>query len=259
MTSPFQKVSAKEIKALTYNIWGLPYPISKRIGRFPLIREKLPSFDADIIALQEAFTDKARVSSKAKGYNFKAYGPGSSFFNLSSGLVIMSKYPIMKTKTIKFDECQGWDCFANKGVVFARILIEGEELDVYATHLNAEGEDEGPRFYQMRDFTEFVKENSLGRKAIFLGDFNFTERSFLHDLFKGELGVLDSHQEFIIDNPDLPDDVLRGSTSSSGRRIDYIFVTPDLPIRKVDVVFKEKLYKGKQLSDHRAVLATFEL
>jgi endonuclease/exonuclease/phosphatase family metal-dependent hydrolase len=258
LIGPTQKAEAKPIKALTYNIWGLPFPISKRMGRFPLIRKKLPSFEADIIALQEAFTDRARVSSKAKGYSFKAYGPKASFLNFSSGLVIMSKYPIIETKTIKFNQCQGWDCFANKGVLFARVLIDGDELDVYATHLNAEGEDEGPRNDQLRDFIDFVKENSTGREAIFLGDFNFTDRSFLHQMFTSELGVLDSHLEFITDNPDLPDDVITGSTSSSGNRIDYIFVTPNLPVEKVEVVLKEKLHKGKQLSDHRAVLTTFD-
>ncbi len=254
-----QKVEAREVKALTYNIWGLPYPISKRMGRFPLIRKKLPQFGADIIALQEAFTDQAKVSTKSKEYPYKAHGPGASFFNLSSGLVVMSKHPIIKKKIIKFNECQGWDCFANKGVLFVRILIDGEELDVYVTHLNAEGEDEGPRFYQIMDFLVFFKENSLGRKTILMGDFNFPDTSFLHSLLTQDLGVNDSHQEYILDNPDLPDDIQRGSTSKSGKRIDYVFVTPDLPVRNVEVVFKEKAYEGEQLSDHRAVLTTFDL
>ena len=251
--------SAREVKALTYNIWGLPYPISQRLGRFPLIRKKLPEFQADLIALQEAFTDKAKVSTKSKEYPYKAHGPGASFFNLSSGLVLMSKHPIVMEKTIKFEQCQGWDCFANKGVLFARVLIEDEELDVYVTHLNAEGEDEGPRFYQIMKFIEFYKENSLGRKAILMGDFNFPDSSFLHDIFTTELSIEDSHQEYVTDNPDLPDDIIRGSTSSSGKRIDYIFVTPDMPVDKVEVVLKEKLHQGEQLSDHRAVLTTFDL
>ncbi|MCO4793762.1 MAG: endonuclease/exonuclease/phosphatase family protein [Bacteriovoracaceae bacterium] len=259
-TFVFSKNSqAKSIKALSYNIWGLPYPIAKRVGRFKLIQKRLPKLEADIIALQEAFTKKAKTSSKSNRYPYKAFGPSSSFLKLSSGLIIMSKYPIMMTKTIKFNECQGWDCFANKGVVLARVLIENQELDVYATHLNAEGEDEGPRYHQLRDFIDFVKENSTGRKAIFLGDFNFPDSSFLHEMFTNELSLNDSHQEYVLDNPNLPDDELRGSTSSSGKRIDYVFVTPDLKVEKSMVVFKDKLYKGKQLSDHRAVISTFEL
>jgi endonuclease/exonuclease/phosphatase family metal-dependent hydrolase len=258
LVGSIQIAEAKPVKALTYNIWGLPFPIAKRMDRFPLIRKKLPSYDADIIALQEVFTNKARVTSKLKGYPFKAYGPKASFLNLSSGLIIMSKHSIIETKTIKFNKCQGWDCFANKGVLFARVLINGSELDVYATHLNAEGEDEGPRYDQLKDFIKFVKENSIGRKTIFLGDFNFIDRSFLHQMFTEELGVLDSHLEFITDNPDLSDDLITGATSSSGKRIDYVFLTPDLSVEKVEVVFKEKLYKGEQLSDHRAVLTTFD-
>ncbi|TNE95371.1 MAG: hypothetical protein EP326_15350, partial [Deltaproteobacteria bacterium] len=244
---------------LTYNIWGLPYPISKRLGRFELIQKKLPKFDADIIALQEAFTDKAKVTTKSKMYPFKAHGPSSSFLNLSSGLVIMSKHPIIKRKILKFNECQGFDCFANKGVLFVRVMIDGEDLDVYSTHLNAEGDDEGPRFYQIMDFIEFAKENSTGRKAIFLGDFNFPDTSFLHNLFTTELSLIDSHQDYVQSNPDLPDDIQRGVTNSSDGRIDYVFTTVDIPVQKVEVVFKEKLYEGRQLSDHRAVLTTFEL
>lgn len=255
---PASRSEAKTIKAITYNVWGLPYPISKRIGRFSLIRKLLPKFDADVIALQETFTRKARQSAKMKSYPYKVYGPGPSFLNFSSGLVIMSRHPIIETKKITFNQCQGWDCFANKGVVMARVRIDNEEIDFYSTHLNAEGEDEGPRFFQLRDLMEFVKDNSTGRKFVLLGDFNFPDSSFLYQLLTFELQLNDSHREYVLANPDLPDDIARGATSSSGKRIDYVFTTPEFSVDRVDVIFKDKIFKGRQLSDHRAVLSTLD-
>ena len=249
---------AQEIKVMTYNVWGLPFPIAKRIKRLKIIKKVLHQYNADIIGLQEAFTKKARKIIKQNEYPYTAKGPKGGKFKLCSGLALLSKYPIIKTKTMTFQDCSGFDCYANKGVLFARINLGNQTIDTYLTHLNADGEDHQVRFKQVIEVIKFVNENSFGEKVIFLGDFNFTDRSILHSLLKTKLGLYDSFQEYIDDNPDLPSDIQRGITNKNNKRIDYIWTSPEFSTFKSEVVLKEKLYKNKQLSDHRALLSTFE-
>lgn len=258
-TAGVSESNAREIKALSYNVWGLPFPIAKRLKRLQLIRNKIPEYQADIVALQEVFTKKAKRILKQTHYPFVAKGPKGTTLKFSSGLALLSKFPIIESKTIKYHQCQGWDCKANKGVLFSRLDLGDEHLDVYVTHLNAEGKDHHSRLNQINQMIRFVQDNSVGNKTLFLGDFNFTEDSILHALLKQRLGIVDSHQEYVLDNPQLPDNVRLGATSSGNERIDYIWSTNDLKVERSQVVFHEKLYKNKQLSDHKAVLTTFDL
>ncbi|MBT7611135.1 MAG: hypothetical protein HN576_15345 [Bacteriovoracaceae bacterium] len=247
-------INASELKVMTYNIWGLPFPIAKRIKRFKVLKKIIAKQDVDFIGFQEAFTRTALKVTKHKNFPHVAYGPKKCLLNLSSGLVLISKYPIVKTDTIKYKECQGWDCRANKGVLFAQVNIKNELIDVYVTHLNAEGEDFGPRLSQMNQLIKFVQKNSTGNKTIFLGDFNFQPSSFLHDHMTTILGLNDSHQEYVLDNPDLSADERNGYTNRKlTKRIDYVWSSPELLVNESKVIMKERLYKNETLSDHKAV------
>jgi endonuclease/exonuclease/phosphatase family metal-dependent hydrolase len=249
---------AGEIKVMTYNIWGLPYPIAKRIKRLKVLKKQIAKQNADLIGFQEVFLKKALEVTKQDSYPYKAYGPKSSFLHFSGGLVLLSKFPIIKTGFIKYNDCKGWDCRANKGVLFSRINMGDDLIDVYVTHLNAEGSDMGPRLSQVNQLMKYVRSQSAGNKVIFLGDFNFTDDSLLHTHMTQILGLNDSHQEYVLDNPDLSDDARNGFTNGRNtKRIDYIWTSPELLVHSIKVFMKERLYKNKALSDHHSVIAHF--
>ena len=87
-------INASELKVMTYNIWGLPFPIAKRIKRFKVLKKIIAKQDVDFIGFQEAFTRTALKVTKHKNFPHVAYGPKKCLLNLSSGLVLISKYPI---------------------------------------------------------------------------------------------------------------------------------------------------------------------
>src|SRR5262249_28391911 len=134
-----------------------------------------------------------RALFKASSYPHLAQGPeDKSWVGLDSGLYILSRHPIVAKATREFKSypnCSGWDCFANKGVQFARILIPGlvKPLDVFNTHLQEGREDPPARRRQVRILIEFFHEHHLpGNPVIFGGDFNIRP-----------LRDKDSYEEFI--------------------------------------------------------------
>jgi hypothetical protein len=56
----------------------------------------------------------------------------------TGGVVIVSKYPILYQQQHVFHgNCEGYDCFACKGVVFCRIVKDGNVVNVVGTHFQA--------------------------------------------------------------------------------------------------------------------------
>jgi endonuclease/exonuclease/phosphatase family metal-dependent hydrolase len=160
-----------EISVLTYNVHGLPWPLSS--GRPTALREigdelsemRRDHREPDIVLIQEGFTGSVARLIRTSGYAYWAQGPGRSDrvrdpalkgampkgsvhhpevgegwgkFT-GAGLYILSNYPIVHVETQAYKFCAGWDCLANKGVMLAQIAIPGlpEPIDVVNTHLNS--------------------------------------------------------------------------------------------------------------------------
>lgn len=205
-----------ELRVLTYNVEGLPWPV--RSGRSRHLREigdilaamRARGDGPDIVVLQEAFTSTAGDIARRSTYPNFVRGPDrADRFRpeerppaddplrqpilrrgeglgalLSSGLYILSEFPILSKETRPFSRlaCAGYDCLANKGVVLARLAVPGlpEPLHIATTHLNAQGAAGVPR-----DRTHFAHHRQIDELAaaleewrpqdtplIIAGDFN---------------------------------------------------------------------------------------
>lgn len=166
---------AGELSVLTYNVHGLPWPLTwARPGDFLRMADRLQTLRTQgrapqVVVLQEAFTQDARRMGAYAGYRYIANGPDAATLNsaaptaadsalvagerwikgegigktLGSGLQILSDYPIVRTRALAFPAfaCAGYDCLANKGAVMVTIRLPGTagEVDVVTTHLNARG------------------------------------------------------------------------------------------------------------------------
>lgn len=201
---------AGRIDVLSYNVRGLPWPFaSDRPEALQAIGDRLAALRAQgtapqVVVLQEAFTRDAEAIARRSGYRYAAYGPGSddprphgdapaaasaasgllSTPWLSSGLIILSDYPLTDIRRAPFPEgaCAGYDCLANKGVLSARIHVPGvaAPVEIVTTHLNSgrpSGEPEPvsrPAYAaQLRALADFVA--APGGPApirILAGDFN---------------------------------------------------------------------------------------
>ena len=165
------------IRILLWNVWLLPPPLSDMIvgSRASQISPLLT--DYDIVILNEAFSYKAQLLAKTK-YPYRVSLHRRYCFDfLDSGLILLSAHPITKSAMEHFNTRRKWDRLASKGVIFCRIrLPNGEEIDVYGTHMQAGHSDaeQHSRDEQARQLAEFVLRHSgeEGRRVVVAGDMN---------------------------------------------------------------------------------------
>ena len=163
--------SERILTVASYNIAGLPFPIkSKREQAIARIAEIFGILSEnqqqpDVLLIQEGFMDGIQKIASAAGYGFTAKGPDTSSLTggalhpremglapaasfwrgetvgpvLSSGLHILSRYPILNVQYQAFGACAGYDCLANKGALMVQLDVPGvpDPVEVVTTHLNA--------------------------------------------------------------------------------------------------------------------------
>ncbi len=169
--------NANEFKVLTYNIYALPVIASKIDARLGQLPQNLKGYDA--ILFQEAFASgrTAMLAQLAQEYPYQTYIPVGSGYNLyDSGVLVASRYPIVKTDHFIYPNCTGTDCFADKGVVYAEVLKNGKAYHVTSTHTasfdtNAARALRQEQFQQIRALVN--KQNIPSFDAVLMGgDFN---------------------------------------------------------------------------------------
>ncbi len=162
------KRAPDEITVLTYNVKGLPWPVARgRPEALRAIGNQLAAMrragrQPDVVVLQEAFVDEAKVIGALAGYRYRVDGPSPSDARpdvsaildrhwylgetqgkvLDSGLVLLSDLPVLASERAAFgqSDCAGFDCLATKGALIARLrLRDGSRVDVATAHLNSRG------------------------------------------------------------------------------------------------------------------------
>jgi endonuclease/exonuclease/phosphatase family metal-dependent hydrolase len=130
--------------------------------------------------------------------DFEYVGVESDYHDVANlwdgdGIMLLSARPIIATDEIAYDECSGVDCLADKGAIWARVLIDGGEptnempgnadnfVDVFCTHLNNNDTDtsmtvsdpKAARQAQLEQLHKFVVAKAApDRPAFVLGDLN---------------------------------------------------------------------------------------
>ncbi|MFT4526310.1 MAG: endonuclease/exonuclease/phosphatase family metal-dependent hydrolase [Bacteroidia bacterium] len=146
LTSFYGDVSAQSIdetRILTWNVFLRPRHIfwtDNQIERAKLIAEVLAKSDQDVMVLQEAFDKKSvRVMRKTLDsiYPYQILPSKKRSYQLTNGLWLLSKYPIIKRDSIYFCRAGHADKTSDKGAIFARISKNDEVFDVIGTHTQA--------------------------------------------------------------------------------------------------------------------------
>ncbi|MFN8670707.1 MAG: endonuclease/exonuclease/phosphatase family protein [Candidatus Sericytochromatia bacterium] len=229
-----------ELNILSYNVWGVPkiagvYNVTKdQDERFGYIGDAINGFD--IVNLQETFGDNVNLITDKASYLTKERLDNSSFLAYNAGLTTLSKYSIVKKDYIKFSECEGADCYSNKGVFFVRFNVPNfGEIDVYNTHYQASAKNENIRITDNREFEMLVKRNDVGNPTIMTGDFNFdnidstdsSSKSLLD--FKKRFNPIDTYRlKNKSDNGFTSDNTNPyNSKKEKSKRLDYIFLLPE--------------------------------
>ncbi|MBM3699883.1 MAG: hypothetical protein FJW68_03055 [Actinobacteria bacterium] len=127
-------------------------------------------------------------NSKTARITFGPYyvlGPDTSFINFlkqDSGLLILSRYPIIAASAFCFSDLSGTDRLAGKGVLYARIKVgikEDDYIHFFNTHLQSHNHPE-TRFKNLEELFDFAGKillpelNAMGHinPVIMVGDFN---------------------------------------------------------------------------------------
>ncbi|MHA1745408.1 MAG: endonuclease/exonuclease/phosphatase family protein [Promethearchaeota archaeon] len=232
-------VGATQLKVLTYNLQqGVNDVASKNYdGQLELIR----AIDADIIGLQEA--SKIAGNSDVVRYfanklNMYSYF-GESGVTGTTGVALLSKYPIVSAVTLyHYNEDSDRKQTAT---IEAEILIGSQTFTFYITHT-----------FGSMDAKSMLVSDVLARAVekenpLFIGDFNFRQNSEAYNLTTDVLVDAWLHEW-----PTAVDD----NGLNASRRIDHIFVHPDLTILSCEYIDWDSEIRE---SDHPACAAVIQL
>jgi endonuclease/exonuclease/phosphatase family metal-dependent hydrolase len=253
--------SELNLKLVTYNVWGLPsWLTGAQPGRYPRIARELERLDPDIILLQEAWTDKARKAAPNDGRWSSARAARQHTFFQQSGLVTLSKFPIIGGEFYPFSRAAFPDRFVNKGILKVTVqLQDGRVLNIWNVHLQDGGSAEIRRS-QLREVESHVLAAEDGQIADLVGgDFNCTpDSAFVHEL-EDSLGP--SVQQLGGVDPFVTWDDL-STKPGKGQTLDYIFVRERTRFENVQataqVAFTAANLK-QRLSDHLGIEAEVKL
>lgn len=253
-------LNGEPLKILTYNVGGLPtLPLPNKNKRIQRIAERLAHSEYDVICLQELWfnrdAEKIRRVSEFP-YAARARAPFSPF--RGNGLLILSRLPIIKQQFFPFSRnAPAWhflnaDVWANKGVLAARLEIQGKTLDIYTTHTVASTLDrhyDVVRLQQVGEIKEMAQKFSGNNPFLLMGDFNFKRQSPEYRALTKSLDLKDACLK--INAADC------GVTDSMDGVIDYVFLSQnfneqDLVGAKTDFLWTAA-YPNMEFSDHQAI------
>lgn len=231
-----------DFKILTWNtFWpgcwmsehSHPNPTADTVKDLLELMDKRNNFD--VICLQELFVGEARTKIiNHMLYNIEnpfkySYGPfGGSSGIEDSGLVILSRHPIIDPQTKVFDNYCGYsgEPLVDKGVMKLTIFLEDYcfYIDVYTTHFGAQDYFScfTARENQAKEVNSFIKNNistSTDYPIFIVGDFN--SYSTTHS----------SHYNTIMNNisRDISDRILLDLWTINGEANPEIRTDPNLP------------------------------
>ena len=242
---------------LTFNTFLLPVLPDSQDVRAPLMAGHLKGYD--VVLLQEAYSDRHRamvLDGLADDYPYQSEVLGRDrWLAQDGGVVILSKWPIEDQGERLFGPlCQSGDCWADKGVLYARINKLGRRFHVFATHLQSRSAGRAIRQQQMAIIRDIIDDLDLPEDEPVLigGDLNtdrFTDEAT--GAFTRMRGIL----EAVLPGPPRG----RGyEPTRSGRLIDYVLYEKNhlQPIEAFNAVVPV-VSNGLPLSDHSAVHGHF--
>ncbi|SDI94550.1 Metal-dependent hydrolase, endonuclease/exonuclease/phosphatase family [Lentzea albidocapillata subsp. violacea] len=172
LTTPAHAATGGSFEVLTYNVAGLPEPLSSGdpAVNTPLISPRLAPYD--VVNVQEDFNYHAALYA---GDNHAHRTPTSGGVPFGSGLNTLSHRPYSDLERTKWSSCNGTDCLTPKGFTYKRItLAAGVSVDLYNLHPNAgvETADLAARRSNITQLSRYIAANSAGNAVIVMGDTN---------------------------------------------------------------------------------------
>ena len=255
---------------VSFNTWGVPFAV-KDTFRYAAAMREIEKLAPDFVFLEEVFSHKGRRGFHSELFPYEVNGPRALPKLVSSGLRLLSKYPVVRSAKMAFADCVKDDCLSKKGALLALVeLPDGKKVNLVGTHLNARG-DETIRVAQINQLKSFIDEFAEpGYPTLISGDFNYSPLSPEYTYGLKTFDVKDAWTEVHGDqdlgltydsdlNEYAHDYCLQHNFPLVKERIDLLLIqsAEQLKLQPVNsrLIFNEKPY----YSDHFGLFATFTL
>lgn len=146
---------AGEFSLLGYNIWATTIYGSKKVDtRLNNMPQIMAGYDA--LVLTEVFDtapSNALLAALRAEYPYQTGDIFKAGKLMPSGTRILSRWPIETEDFHAYDACDGIQCAATRGVIYARINKQGKVYNLFATHTQS-SDDEPNRAARLAQLTE---------------------------------------------------------------------------------------------------------
>ncbi|MEE8173352.1 MAG: endonuclease/exonuclease/phosphatase family protein, partial [Alphaproteobacteria bacterium] len=124
-----------------------------------------------------------RACTGSESCGFGKAGEGDSGVDQDGGVIILARHPITEAKELVYGDCEGRDCHAAKGFVYAAIEKAGKRYHIIATHAQFGWQPEQSaakrkQFGQIREFARRTSGIPESEPIIVGGDFNMLRHEF---------------------------------------------------------------------------------
>lgn len=258
-----------ELKVVAYNIWGVigASSISDRFVRVPqYVRGN------DVVIFSEAFDNSARAQLTERmraDYPYYSAVVDSPWAIEDGGVMIFSRWPIVREQQIVYDRCNGSDCLSAKGAMYVELIKNGKAYHVLGTHTQAwnEGANRETRLYQLGRMRALA--DSMGipgfEPVLFGGDLNVDKLLFATSDYPAMLSVLNVSTPSYRGYGYTYDSTVNANGSDGREYLDYVFAARDhRPAVLQDNAVRiyrttdDPLWRKWDLSDHFAVQGLFQ-
>lgn len=235
------------VNILAYNIFMLTPPIgnSDQTERAAALPDHLHHYDA--IIFSEAFYNSARTDLQngiQSEYPYMTPVVDEGTFNDDGGVFIASRFPIDTFAQIVYDDCNGSDCLAAKGVMYAKIDKLGQQYHLFGTHTQAwpDASDVAVRILQFKQLQTFIDSLQIppNEAVIIGGDLNV-------DMIANNLGEYDG----MLDSLNLIEPTYSGHPYSYDGATSY-YASPGVEF--LDYVMAKADYKQPISSDNKVII-----
>jgi len=223
-------------------------------ARRKVILRELQALRPDAIALQEVI-QKPHVRNQAAwlarklgyDYQFVSTDPPGRFKRYGNAL--LTRRPVLARNDHLLAPLGDY-----RTVAHLRIDVDGQPVNVYATHLNERSDESGSRIRgeQVADLLKFIADTAGDAPVVIAGDFNALVDA-------GDLSALRNHYGDSFGSVHVNNELAQVSTLNrhyfdAPLRIDHIFFQQDrLLAREARILFDQPYAEGRWASDHYGV------
>ena len=289
----YRRVVAAPLVIVQHNmglmVFPAPYKGTDRDGAVASLITHLKAANPDIVGLSECWADGEKddiASALSDLCPHRLEGPDEADLESDGGLLLLSRHPFIESGSVIYRDCEGADCYANKGAIWGRIAPPGHPCgyDIFLSHTqNPDAASDAPDALdkQLDVLATFVAaKREPAQPSILMGDLNTDGRkSALYEAFAARLGfstdvwlqlhasepgiTFDNRGSFDDENPALP--VGSPERHKDGQRLDYLLVWDGITFVSSFDDIRVVLWQsaaGRDISDHYGMQArqarTFE-